>query len=204
MIYGAPVSPLRIFSKTRNKTPSSRGIKQQFIIESLILQKNMTRTTLAKTFAERFTIPESHAYHYIFKELHECLIPNGIVEEAGKIKPLRGSRVLQSCGIPCYRLTEIGSILAMSMDNLDIEKRKEILRCYLLSEKILNAHKIALCDKMLRLLEKSPETTLDMVKSGVNQFISGKIKIPFQIIQNNEQIVMGESNDPFPYNFEIS
>lgn len=203
MIADARVSPVRIFSKTGKKLPSSRGTKQRFIIESLTLQKNMTRTTLAKLFAEKFMVPESHAYHYVFKELHECLIPNGMVEEAGKIKPLRGSRILQSCGIPCYRLTEIGSMLAMSLDDLDIEKRKELLKGYLFTTKILNAHKFALCEKMLAQLEKSPEKTLEIVKNGVHQFINGKITNPFEIIQNNGQIDNGDSTDAF-YNFEIS
>lgn len=95
----ALTSPIRVFAKTRKELPNSRGVKQRFIIESLAIQKsNMTRNMLSKLLSKEFGIPEAHAYHYVLRELEECLLPNGFVEESGHVKPLRGSKVLQDAG----------------------------------------------------------------------------------------------------------
>ncbi len=203
MLVGETVSPVQVFNETRKKLPSSRGIKQSFVIKSLALQTQiMTRNVLAKLFVEKFMVPQPHAYHYVFKELHECLIPNGIVEEAGTIKPQRGSRILQSSGIPYYRLTKLGVLLAMSVDDLTFEERKELLKSYLITTKILNASEIAFCDQLSVHLQKYPEATLEIVKKGAREFINGKIKNPLEIIQDNEQIINKDYQQNFSYNFE--
>lgn len=199
----ASTSPIRVFAMTRKKIPNSRGVKQRFIIESLATQKpNMTRNAISKLLSKEFGIPEAHAYHYVLRELEECLIPNGFVEESGHVKPLRGSKVFQIHGIPCYRLTKIGALIASSLDKLDIKKRKELLECFLITSKILSAREIALYDKWLLNLEKNPESTLETMKDKVSQVINAESSSLLEIIDEKEIFDKSYSNH-FNYIFEL-
>jgi hypothetical protein len=123
-------SELRIYPKN-DKTISRRGIKQRFIICSLGTHvSSMTRGALSKLFAKKFGISAKSAYHYVWKELEESLIPSGIVCECGNLRPIRGSLILQIKGIPYYQLTNFGLLIASSLQELDKEKREELLRRY--------------------------------------------------------------------------
>jgi hypothetical protein len=123
-------SKLRIYPRN-DKMISRRGIKQRFIIGSLGTQvSSMTRGALSKLFAKKFGISVESAYHYVWEELEKCLIPSGIVCECGNLHPIRGSLILQMKGIPYYRLTNFGLLIASSLEELDEEKREELLRRY--------------------------------------------------------------------------
>ena len=138
-------APLCIFEHRRDSTLRSRGIKQRIVVKLLasLQVADVTRGVLAKRLAAELGIPRANAYQYAYKELEECLIPNGIVEETGTtILPTRGPGQLQNAGIPCYSLTGLGMLVASTLEELGIEKQKELLKRYLACSKVSSARRL--------------------------------------------------------------
>jgi hypothetical protein len=170
--------------KNENKIPI-RGLYQRYIISLLALNiSSMTRRALAKPLAREFGVSMRGAYEHVMKELQECLIPDGIVEVADeRALSVRGPRIFQTRGIPCYRLSPIGTLIAAALDEIDIGERKNILQHFLVSESALlqfpSKHNIR--DEILDHLQKYPQFTLELVEKGVSQFLEGRLKYPLDI-----------------------
>lgn len=175
----------RLFPRSRNedKIPI-RGVYQRFIISSLALQlSSMTKRALAKLLAREFGVPMRSAYEHVMRELNDCLIPDGIVEIANTIPSDRGPRIYQTKGIPCYRLSRIGLLIAVALDEISIDERKKILQRFLASENTLTQAFIerGVKEEILDHLQDYPQFTLEHVEKGVSQFLEGKLKHPLNI-----------------------
>jgi hypothetical protein len=175
----------KLFPRSRNedKVPV-RGVYQRFIISSLALQlSSMTRRALAKLLAQKFGVSMRSGYEHVMKELEECLIPDGIVEVADTVPSVRGPRIYRTRGIPCYRLSSIGILIAASLDEINIDERKKLLRRFLMSEntltRSLDEHGIK--EEILDHLQEYPQFTLELVEKGVSQFMEGRLKHPLDV-----------------------
>jgi len=173
-------APLSIFEHCKDNSLRSRGVKQRLIIRFLasVQVADITRGVLARHLASELGISRPNAYHYAYKELEVCLIPNGIVEETGIIMPARGPGQLQDAGIPCYRLTELGMLVASSLEELGIEKQKELLHRYLVLCKVSNAAEFSVNERFLSMLRNHPESAVELASYCVRDFIHGRSTCP--------------------------
>lgn len=179
---------VRVFQYSKDGTLSNRALYQRFIILCLGSQaSSMTRGALAKLFAKRFNIHNRTAYGHVLIELQECLMPYKIVEEEGIIPALRGPLIVQEGGIPCYRLTNIGTLIFSCLEELSYEERKKILERYLAYENISDIDELILREQLLLHLAEYPEFTLELVKQGVSQFLDGQISHPFDIVPKHKR-----------------
>lgn len=188
-------APLRIFEHRKDSTLRSRGIKQRQVIKLLasLQVADVTRGVLAKHLAAEFGVPRANAYHYVYKELEECLIPNGIVEETGTtILPTRGPGQLQNAGIPCYRLTGFGMLIASTLEELGIEKQKEFLKRYLAYSKVSGAAEFAVNEWLESTLRKHPEYAIELAGYCMRDFVQGKSAHPLDAIMNDSKILAND------------
>ena len=169
---------LLINARYRNNRVCSRGIKQRCIIRFLALAPDQTRNSIAKELVRDLGMRPSNSYSHVFKELEKCLIPNGIVEESGHKKTSMGPKALQESGIPAFRLTDVGMLVATSIEELGFEKRVEIVERYLISKATSNPGQFPLYEFMLAQFHGDPKTKLRLIESGVSGFIEGKIEHP--------------------------
>jgi hypothetical protein len=179
----------RMFPRRRNedKIPV-RGAYRRFIIFSLALQlSSMTKRALAKLLAQEFGISMRSAYEHVMIELKECLVPDGIVEVAGTVPSVRGPKIYQTKGIPCYRLSSIGILVAAALDEINMDERKKILQRFLTSEDIMLPLSLSERGRMeiLEHLQEYPQFTLELVEKGVSQFLEGKLEHPLDIFQRS-------------------
>lgn len=180
---------ISIFRKCTNQDRiCNRGLYQRCIIASLAIEPSkMTKRALSKDLAQKFGISVGAAYDRILRELNESLIPDGIVQEAGSVPPIRGPKILRVTGIPFYSLTDIGILTAASLDELNVNERSNLLQEFLASK---TAYSLNDQEKkeLLYHLEKYPKFTLEMIKNGVSQFIDQKIEHPLDIIHERQKI----------------
>ncbi len=169
---------LRIIARYKNNKICSRGIKQRYIIRSLALTSDQTRNSIAKELARELDLPHSSSYGYVFKELERCLIPNRIVEESGYKKTGMGPRPLQESGIPYFRLTGTGMLVAASIEEIGFGRRAEMVEKYLISEATSNPSQFPLYEFMLAQFRGDPKARLQLIEIGVSGFIEGKIEHP--------------------------
>jgi hypothetical protein len=170
-------------NKNENKVPI-RGLYQRYIISLLALNiSSMTKRALAKPLAKEFGVSMGSAYEHVMKELEECLIPDGIVELADLVLSVRGPRIYQTRGIPCYRLSNIGILIAAALDEISVEERKKILQRFLASESLLSksSNERGIKEEISDHLQKYPQFTLELVQKGVSQFLEGMLKHPLDI-----------------------
>ena len=144
---------------------------------------SMTKRALAKLLAQKFGVSMRSAYEHVMIELEQCLILDGIVEVEGTIPSDRGPRIYQTRGIPCYRLSGIGILIAATLDEISIDQRKKILQHFLGSEDMLlrSLNKRGVKEEILDHLQEYPQFTLELVEKGVSQFLEGKLMHPLDI-----------------------
>jgi hypothetical protein len=187
--------PLCIFEHCKDSTLRSRGVKQRRVIKLLdtLQVADVTRGVLAKHLAAELGISRANAYQYAYKELEECLIPNGIVEETGAtILPTRGPGLLQNAGIPCYRLTSLGMLIACTLEELGIEKQKELLKRYLACSKVSGAAEFAVNEWLESTLRKHPEYAIELAGYCVRDFVHGRSAHPLDAIMNDNNILAND------------
>jgi hypothetical protein len=187
--------PLFIFERRRDSTLRSRGVKQRLVVKLLasLQVADVTRGVLAKHLAAELGIPRANAYQYAYKELEECLIPKGIVEETGTaILPTRGPGQLQNAGIPCYRLTGLGMLVASTLEELGIEKQKELLKRYLACSKVSGAAEFAANEWLGSTLRKYPDYAIELAGHCVRDFVQGKSAHPLDAIMNDGKIMAND------------
>ena len=128
--------------------------------------------------ARELGLPFSNSYGYVFKELEGCLVPNGLVQESGRKKTKMGPRVLQESGIPSFSLTDAGMIVAASLDELELEKRVEMVEKCLTSRAISDPSGFPFYESVLARFRGNPKAKLQLIETGVSEFIEGKIAHP--------------------------
>ena len=181
--FKSKLTRLSIFEtfKTKNEELTGEAIRQRNIISHLAIEDNpslMTRTAIAQNIARKNNLLWKNIYSGIFRDLDEVLIPLEIVVESGRLPLKRGPKALQEKGVPFYKLTRKGILVALSINEL--ENKKSVLDQFLSNVEIrekefVNAVKI--------LVKVSPKLTYSIFEVYVNGYCDGKLKslLPFSI-----------------------
>ena len=166
--------------KTKREELTGEAMRQRSIIANLATEtKHMmnTRTSLAHKVAEKSNTVWQNVYSGIFRDIDEILLPLGIVEEAGRLPLKRGPKALQEHGVPYYKLTESGMLVAASLDELKDERIK-ILKKFFESYKIKNG---GLKEVILTLLNVAPNFVFVLLRKYTEAYVDKKIDrlVPF-------------------------
>ena len=57
-------------------------------------------------------------YSGVFNDIGRSLVPQGLVEEEGRLPYGRGPKAVQEAGIPYYRLTKLGRLACLALDEV--------------------------------------------------------------------------------------
>ena len=125
---------LAIFNtfKTRAGELTGEANRQRSIIKRLASKVNpteRTRTGIAQGIAANEEIAWKNIYSGIFHDLDKVLLPMGIAQEDGRLPIKRGPRALQESGMPYYRLTRKGVLVALAIK--EIPNKGELLEEFL-------------------------------------------------------------------------
>jgi len=160
---------------------TGEAIRQRNIIIHLAQTDNsrsMTRTAIAQSIAEKNGLLWKNIYSGIFRDMDEILIPLDVVIEDGRLPLKRGPKALQEKGVPFYKLTKSGFLVALSIDEL--ENKKLVLDNFLLNPEIKEKEFV---DAIKMLIKLSPKLTYSIFEIYVNAYCDGKLKnlLPFSI-----------------------
>ena len=138
----------------------------------------MTRTAIAQSIAEKNGLLWKNIYSGIFRDMDEILIPLDVVIEDGRLPLKRGPKALQEKGIPFYKLTKSGFIVALSINEL--ENKKLVLDNFLSS---IDIGEKEFADIIKMLVKVSPKLTHSIFEIYVNAYCNGKLEnlLPFSI-----------------------
>lgn len=166
--------------KTKKEELTGEAMRQRSIIANLATEtRHMmnTRTSLAHKVAEKGNTVWQNVYSGIFRDLDEILLPLGIAEEAGRLPLKRGPRALQEHGVPYYKLTESGMLVAASLDELKDERIK-ILKKFFENYDIKEEEFKGV---ILTLLNIAPNFVFALLKKYIESHVNGEIDkiIPF-------------------------
>ncbi|MFQ5573091.1 MAG: hypothetical protein ACE5EJ_02445 [Nitrosopumilaceae archaeon] len=174
-------SKLAIFDtfKTKNQELTGEATRQRSIIIALATQENpteKTRTSISQRIADKSGIVWKNLYSGVFRDLDEILIPLKLVEEDGRLPLKRGPKALQEKGIPYYRLTQRGLLVALSLK--EINDRGTILDQFFLNS---DSQEKEFHEIILKLSKIAPRFTFSLFEKYVKAFCEGKLKnlIPF-------------------------
>ena len=167
---------LSIFKTFKTKWDELTGeaMRQRSIIANLATEtKHMmnTRTSLAHKVAEKSNTVWQNVYSGIFRDLDEILIPLGIVEEAGRLPLKRGPKALQEHGVPYYKLTESGMLVAASLEELK-EERIKILKKFFENNEIKDKE---FKEVILTLLNVAPNFVFELLRKYTKAYVDKKI-----------------------------
>ena len=153
--------------------------RQRNIITHLAQVNNsasMTRTAIAQNIAKKNGLIWKNIYSGVFRDMDEILIPLGVVMEAGRLPLKRGPKALQEKGIPFYKLTKSGFLVALSIGEL--ENKKLVLDKFLSNPEIKEKEFV---DAIKMIVKISPKLTHSIFEIYVNAYCNGKLKnlLPF-------------------------
>lgn len=174
---------LAIFSrfKTGSRRLTGEARRQRAIIAILAVQTNptgRTRTGIARQVADVENSVWKNVYSGIFRDLDEVLLPIHVVEEEGRMPLKRGPKALQEMGVPYYRLTREGVLVAASLVH-DAEQKRKMLKTFFAAGPGEDKNAAML----KRLSEASPLFASYVVRLYVNAFCEKKIDslLPFEL-----------------------
>ena len=174
---------LSIFSrfKTGNRRLTGEARRQRAIIVILAVQTNptgRTRTGIARQVADVENSVWKNVYSGIFRDLDEVLLPIHVVEEEGRMPLKRGPKALQEMGVPYYRLTREGVLVAASLVR-DAKQKRRMLKTFFAAGPGEDGNAAML----KRLSEASPLFASYVVRLYVNAFCEKKIDslLPFEL-----------------------
>jgi len=155
--------------------------RQRSIITILASNTNpaeRTRTGISQRIAKRQDIAWKNIYSGIFRDLDEILIPLEIAEEDGRLPLRRGPKALQEKGIPYYKLTKKGVLVALSIS--EVKNREKLLKEFF-SKSDSNEKEYERI--ITSLSETSPNFTYSIFQKYVKAFCDNKIKdlLPFDL-----------------------
>jgi hypothetical protein len=160
--------------KTKREQLTGEAIRQRHIISHLARENSstlMTRTAIAQNIAKKNNLLWKNIYSGIFRDMDEILIPLDVVMEDGRLPLKRGPKALQEKGIPFYKLTKSGLLVALSIDELE---NKKIVLDKFLSNPEINEKEFVDVIKML--IKVSPKLTHLIFEIYVNAYCDGKLK----------------------------
>jgi len=174
---------LSIFDTFKTKTEERTGeaTRQRAIIGVLASQTNpaeRTRTSISQKIAAEQGIEWKNIYSGIFRDVDEILIPLGLVEEEGRLPLKRGPKALQEKGIPYYRLTKRGFLVALSLK--EVNRKRDILAEFFENAEYAEKKNYEILQKLAKV---SPRFTFSLFEKYVKAYCEGKIKnlLPFSI-----------------------
>ena len=143
----------------------------------------MTRTAIAQNIAKKNGLLWKNIYSGVFRDMDEILIPLDIVVEAGRLPLKRGPKALQEKGVPFYKLTKSGFLVALSIDDFD---QKESILIEFLSKAEIKEKEFV--ETIKTLVKVSPKFTYSMFEIHVRAFCEGKLKnlLPFSVSKFQE------------------
>ena len=157
--------------------------RQRYIISHLASEGDSitrTRTAIAQHIAEKNGIVWKNIYSGVFRDLDEVLIPLNVVIEDGRLPLTRGPKALQETGVPFYKLTVKGLLVALSLSEL--KNKDGILQQFLSKSEIKENH----FKESIKILAKiSPSFAYSIFEKYIRAYCDGKVKdvIPFNIIE---------------------
>ena len=165
--------------KTKREELTGEAIRQRSIIMNLATETRPTmntRTSISHKIAENNNTVWQNIYSGIFRDFDEVLLPLGIAEEAGRLPLNRGPKALQEHGMPHYKLTQGGMLVAASLDELK-NGRIKIMTKFFDDYDLDKEFK----ETILILLNIAPNFVFTLIKQYVEAYANGKIDklIPF-------------------------
>ncbi|MFQ6025781.1 MAG: hypothetical protein ACE5JT_04635 [Nitrosopumilaceae archaeon] len=176
--------------KTKPTELTGEAVRQRGIITHLATESNAamkTRTSISQKLAEKNGVEWKNVYSGIFIDLDEILVPLRLVEEAGRLPLKRGPKALQEKGVPHYKLTQTGLLVAVTLD--EIPDREKIITQFI--EK--NVTDNDLKTTMLKLLHVGPRFVLYLLRKYVEGYCKGKITTLIPLDPANLRKVIDES-----------
>jgi hypothetical protein len=178
--------------KTKRGNLTGEAIRQRSIIANLATESRYmmnTRTSLAHKVAEKGNTVWQNVYSGIFRDLDEILLPLGIVEEAGRLPLKRGPKVLQEHGVPYYKLTESGMLVAASLDELK-DERIEILKKFFENYETKEEE---FKEVILTLLNVAPNFVFVLLRKYVEAYVDKKLEKLTPFNSNRLKYALDES-----------
>ena len=157
--------------------------RQRYIISHLASEGDSitrTRTAIAQHIAEKNGIIWKNIYSGVFRDLDEVLIPLNVVIEDGRLPLTRGPKALQEAGVPFYKLTIKGLLVALSLDEL--KNKDGVLQQFLSKSEIKENY----FKESIKILAKiSPSFAYSIFEKYIRAYCDGKVSdvIPFNIIE---------------------
>ena len=169
--------------KTNPYKITGEAIRQRAIISHLAKATNSaakTRTAISQTIAEDNNILWKNIYSGVFRDLDEILIPLGIVEEEGRLPLKRGPKVLQENGMPYYRLTKEGLLVALSIS--DTGDRDLMMNEFFAGE-YYDTEEVPIQEMITKLQKTAPKFTFSLFEKYTKAYCDGKMSdlLPFNL-----------------------
>jgi hypothetical protein len=169
--------------KTHNIKSTREAKRQRGIIAHIAIEKDpkgKTRTSIAHILAKKYEVTWQNIYSAIFKDLDEVLLPAKVVREGGRLPIKRGPKALQIEGIPYYELTNIGLIIASTIEETgDIRLRMKLLESYISNsnnnEKEEDNNNTTINEGILLLSRYAPSFILKIVNEYIIAYNHGEI-----------------------------
>ena len=161
---------------------TGEAIRQRNIIVHLANVNNSesrTRTGIAQNIAEKNGLLWKNIYSGVFRDMDEILIPLDIVTEEGRLPLKRGPKALQETGVPYYKLTIKGLLVALGLSEL--KDKDGVLQQFLSKSEIKENH----FKESIKILAKiSPSFAYSIFEKYIRAYCDGKVKdvMPFNII----------------------
>ena len=169
--------------KTNPQKITGEATRQRSIISHLSKATNSaskTRTAISQTIAEENNIIWKNIYSGVFRDLDEILIPLGIVEEEGRLPLKRGPKVLQENGMPYYRLTKKGLLVALSIS--DTGDRDLMMNEFFAGE-YYDTEEVPIQEMITKLQKTAPKFTFSLFEKYTKAYCDGKMSdlLPFNL-----------------------
>ena len=169
--------------KTNPQKITGEATRQRSIISHLSKATNSaskTRTAISQTIAEENNILWKNIYSGVFRDLDEILIPLGIVEEEGRLPLKRGPKVLQENGMPYYRLTKKGLLVALSIS--DTGDRDLMMNEFFAGE-YYDTEEVPIQEMITKLQKTAPKFTFSLFEKYTKAYCNGKMSdlLPFNL-----------------------
>lgn len=173
--------------KTHQLKSTREAKRQRGIIAHIAIEKDpkgKTRTSIAHILAKKYQVTWQNIYSAIFKDLDEVLLPAQVVKEGGRLPIKRGPKALQVEGIPYYELTNIGLIIASTIEETgDIRLRMKLLELYISNSNFNEQEKIEKNDNntiinegILLLSRYAPLFIVKIINEYIIAYNQGKIE----------------------------
>ena len=169
--------------KTNPQKITGEATRQRSIISHLSKATNSaskTRTAISQTIAEENNILWKNIYSGVFRDLDEILIPLGIVEEEGRLPLKRGPKVLQENGMPYYRLTKKGLLVALSISDTG---DRDLLMNEFFAGEYYDTEEVPIQEMITKLQKTAPKFTFSLFEKYTKAYCNGKMSdlLPFNL-----------------------